>query len=141
MVIISLIEFGVCGTIYFFADNPVIFVIENLLVACCLSGTFTMITPLFKDIFGDLGTEMYGLTGFFIGLASFMGPILTKSLIKEDSDYLKIYLIGGAICVIKFIALLFFDENKKFTFKAQLKEEDNTDEGVGITTNRPTTSV
>ena len=128
MVIISLIEFGVCGTIYFFADNPVIFVIENLLVACCLSGTFTMITPLFKDIFGDLGTEMYGLTGFFIGLASFMGPILTKSLIKEDSDYLKIYLIGGAICVIKFIALLFFDENKKFTFKAQLKEEDNTDE-------------
>lgn len=141
MVIISLIEFGVCGTIYFFADNPVIFVIENLLVACCLSGTFTMITPLFKDIFEDLGTEMYGLTGFFIGLASFMGPILTKSLIKEDSDYLKIYLIGGAICVVKFIALLFFDENKKFTFKAQLKEEDNTDEGVGITTNRPTTSV
>lgn len=141
MVIISLIEFGVCGTIYFFADNPVIFVIENLLVACCLSGTFTMITPLFKDIFGDLGTEMYGLTGFFIGLASFMGPILTKSLIKEDSDYLKIYLIGGAICVVKFIALLFFDENKKFTFKAQLKEEDNTDECVGIITNRPTTSV
>jgi hypothetical protein len=141
MVIISLIEFGVCGTIYFFADNPVIFVIETLLVACCLSGTFTMITPLFKDIFGDLGTEMYGLTGFFIGLASFMEPILTKSLIKEDSDYLKIYLIGGAICVVKFIALLFFDENTKFRFKVQLKEEDNTDECVGITTNRPTTNV
>lgn len=141
MVIISLIEFGVCGTIYFFADNPVIFVIETLLVACCLSGTFTMITPLFKDIFGDLGTEMYGLTGFFIGLASFMGPILTKSLINEDSDYLKIYLIGGAICVVKFIALLFFDENTKFRFKVQLKEEDNTDECVGITTNRPTTNV
>ena len=140
MVIISLIEFGVCGTIYFFADNPVIFVIETLLVACCLSGTFTMITPLFKDIFGDLGTEMYGLTGFFIGLASFMGPILTKSLIKEDSDYLKIYLIGGAICVVKFIALLFFDENTKFKFKAQIKEEDN-EEAVGITTNRSTTSV
>ena len=141
MVIISLIEFGVCGTIYFFADNPVIFVIENLLVACCLSGTFTMITPLFKDIFGDIGTEMYGLAGFFIGLASFMGPILTKSLINEDSDYLKIYLIGGAICVVKFIALLFFDENTKFRFKVQLKEEDNTDECVGITTNRPTTNV
>ena len=140
MVIISLIEFAVCGTIYFVADKPVIFVIENLLVACCLSGTFTMITPLFKDIFGDLGTEMYGLTGFFIGLASFAGPILTKTLIKEDSDYLKIYLIGGAICVVKFIALLFFDENTKFKFKAQIKEEDN-EEAVGITTNRSTTSV
>jgi hypothetical protein len=141
MVIISLIEFAVCGTIYFVADKPVIFVIENLLVACCLSGTFTMITPLFKDIFGDLGTEMYGLTGFFIGLASFTGPILTKTLIKEDSDYLKVYLIGGAVCVVKFIALLFFDQNSKFKFKVQIKEEDNDDEAVGITTNRPTTSV
>ena len=141
MVIISIIEFAVCGTIYFVADKPVIFIIENLLVACCLSGTFTMITPLFKDIFGDLGTEMYGLTGFFIGLASFTGPILTKTLIKEDSDYLKVYLIGGAVCVVKFIALLFFDQNTKFKFKAQIKEEDNNDEAVGITTNRPTTSV
>lgn len=141
MIIISIIEFGVCGTIYFFANNPFIFVIENLLVACCLSGTFTMITPLFKDIFGDLGTEMYGLTGFFIGLASFTGPILTKSLINKDSDYLKVYLIGGGICVIKFIALLFFDENTKFKFKIHMNdEENNNDEMGGLTTNRPTTS-
>ncbi len=142
MIIISIIEFFVCGTIYYFADNPVIFVIENLLVACCLSGTFTMITPLFKDIFEDLGTEMYGLTGFFIGLASFTGPILTKSLIKEDSDYLKIYLLGGGICLIKFIALLFFDEKTKFKFKAQIKEEKNinSEEAQGILNFRPTES-
>ena len=117
MVIISIIELAVSGTIYIFADNPVIFVIENLLIACCLSGTFTTITPLFNKIFRNLGTEMYGLTGFAIGVASFMGPVLTKLLIKEDSDYLIIYGVGGGICLIKFIALLFFNENEEFVFK------------------------
>ena len=117
MVIISIIELAVSGTIYIFADNPVIFVIENLLIACCLSGTFTTITPLFNKIFRNLGTEMYGLTGFAIGVASFMGPVLTKLLIKEDSDYLIIYGVGGGICLINFIALLFVNENEEFVFK------------------------
>ena len=140
MIIISIIEFTVCGTIYFFAGNPVIFVIENLLVACCLSGTFTTITPLFNKVFGDdLGAEMYGLTGFFIGLASFSGPIITKLLIKEDSDYLTVYLIGGGFCVVKFIALLFFDENKPYIFRTKRITLTNPEGEIGgITTSRPT---
>ena len=140
MVIISIIEFSVCGTIYFFADKPVIFVIENLLVACCLSGTFTTITPLFNKIFKELGAEMYGLTGFFIGLASFAGPILTKLMIHEDSDYLIIYSIGGGFCIVKFIALLFFDESKEFNFSPKRNTLASNDAYEGITTNR-TTSV
>ena len=138
MIIISIIEFIICGTIYFFADQPVIFVIENLLVACCLSGTFTTITPLFNKVFKNLGAEMYGLTGFFIGLASFMGPILTKIFIKEDSDYLIIYSIGGAFCVIKFIALLFFDENKEYVFRPKRITLSPPEDIGGITTQRPT---
>ena len=141
MIIISIIEFIICGTIYVFADKPVIFVIENLLVACCLSGTFTTITPLFSKIFKDLGAEMYGLTGFFIGLASFMGPILTKLLIHEDSDYLIIYLIGGGICFIKFIALLFFDENKEFVFKDKGAIYNPQEDIGGITTTRQSADV
>ena len=89
MFLISLIELGLSVTIYFFAENPVIFIVENLLVALCLSGTFTMITPLFGTVFGkELATEIYGLTGFSIGLASFIGPLLGKILIKEEKDYL-----------------------------------------------------
>ena len=113
MLIISFIEFGVCGTIYISASNPYFFVIENVLVACCLSGTFTTITPLFSKVFGDKnGAEMFGLTGFFIGLASFAGSFLTKFYIKEESDYFVLYLIGGGVCVVKFIALILFDEKK-----------------------------
>ena len=82
---------------------------------------------------------MYGLTGFFIGLASFLGPILTKLLIKEDSDYLIIYFIGAGICLGKFIALFFFDENSEYVFKSLevLETEGPVDIG-GITSNRPT---
>lgn len=123
MVIISIIEMTVCTTIYWFADNPPIFVIENLLVATCLSGTFTTITPLFNKIFNTLGAEMYGLTGIFIGIASFLGPVLTKLIASGDKDdnndkkYLILYLTGGGICLIKFVFLFFFDENSKFEFK------------------------
>ncbi len=138
MIIISIIEFIVCATIYIFSENPAIFVIENLLVACCLSGTFTTITPLFNKIFNELGAEMYGLTGFFIGLASFAGPVLTKLMIHEDSDYLIVYSIGGALCLVKFIALLFFDENKQFVFKSKRITLSPPEDIGGITTNRPT---
>ena len=138
MIIISIIEFIVCATIYVFSENPAIFVIENLLVACCLSGTFTTITPLFNKIFNELGAEMYGLTGFFIGLASFAGPVLTKLMIHEDSDYLIVYSIGGALCLVKFIALLFFDENKQFVFKSKRITLSPPEDIGGITTNRPT---
>ena len=81
---------------------------------------------------------MYGLTGFFIGLASFAGPILTKLLIHDDSDYLIIYSIGGGFCVIKFIALLFFDENKVFVFRAKRITLSPPEDIGGITTNRTT---
>ena len=137
MIIISIIEIGICGSIYFISHIPSLFVIENLLVATCLSGTFTTITPLFNKVFKNLGAEMFGLTGFLIGLASFLGPILTKLLIKDDSDYIIIYSIGGGICLIKFIALFFFDENAEYVFK----DLENPEEISEIATNRPTTSV
>ena len=137
MIIISIIEIAICGSIYFVSHIPALFVIENLLVATCLSGTFTTITPLFNKVFKNLGAEMYGITGFLIGLASFLGPILTKLLIKGDSDYIIIYSIGGGICLIKFIALFFFDENSEYVWK-DLETPVNISE---IATNRQTESV
>ena len=138
MVIISIIEMTISVSVYFFAGNPYIFVIENLLVATCLSGTFTTITPLFNKIFNELGAEMYGLTGFFIGLASFLGPVLTKLYIKEDSDYLIIYIIGGILCIIKFIALFFFDEHSEYIFKSKRITLSPPEDIGNITSNRNT---
>ena len=128
MFIISILELFLSGTIYYIAGNPILFVIENLLVACCLSGTFTTITPLFNKIFGkELATEIYGLTGFFIGVASFVGPLLTKIMINEDEDYLMVYMIGGGICLMKFMALLCFKEDEPYIFKYKDENRNKID--------------
>ena len=47
-IIISYIEITVSWTIYFSAQNNAFYITENLLVACCLRGTFTTIAPLFN---------------------------------------------------------------------------------------------
>jgi MFS-type transporter involved in bile tolerance (Atg22 family) len=127
-IIISCIEITVSWTIYFSAQSDALFIIENLLVACSLSGTFTTITPLFNKVFGkELATEIYGLTGFFIGVASFVGPLLTKIMINEDEDYLMVYMIGGGICLMKFMALLCFKEDEPYIFKYKDENRNKID--------------
>ena len=124
MFIISIIELFVSCTIYFFADNPLVFVIENILVACCLSGT-TLLIPLFHKIFGkEFGAELYGITGIFIGLASLAGPLLIKIIVKEDEDYLTVYIIGGALCFLKTIALICFKENNPYIFEYKTRNTE-----------------
>ena len=123
---ISCLEIITCSTIYFCSKIPFLFVFENLLVACCIGGTFTTITPLFNVIFGkELGIEIYGLTGFAIGFATLLGPILAKFMIKKIDDYLLLYLIGGGICVIKFIALICFNEKEPYIFKEENESHKN----------------
>ena len=130
MIIITIIELGLSFSIYHLASYKSIFVIENLLAAFCLSGTFTTITPLFNKVFGnELATEIYGLTGFFIGLASLAGPILTKIIINKKEDYLMVYSIGGGICLMKFMALLCFKENEAYHFK-NINKENNKIEDI-----------
>ena len=131
MFIISFIELGVSATIYYFAGNPFIFVLENILVACCLSGA-TLFIPLFHKIFGkDYGAQLYGITGFSIGLASLVGPLLIKILVNEDKDYLTVYLIGGSLCFIKTLALICFKENKPYIYENRNNSEK--DEKVSFT--------
>jgi len=58
MFIICFFELGVSSTIYYFSDNPYVFVIENMLIALSLGGS-TMLIPLFHKIFGkDFGAEL-----------------------------------------------------------------------------------
>ena len=151
MFIISIIEMGIAGSVYFIVEYHIIYVIEVSLIACCLSGTFTTITPLFNKVFGkENGAEMYGLTGFSIGIASFCGPILIKIIIpKSDSEtkkddpsiknYLYLYIVGGVICFIKFIVLIFFKEDEPYIFNYQKISDDIPDLEEGEIT-RPTKS-
>ena len=102
--------------------------------AICLSGFFVTITPTFNKVFGfDNGAKLYGLTGITIGVASFLGPIVTKIYIgdKNEKDlYRNVYFLGGFIVVLSLISLFMFEE-KSFEYdKNVIVEEiknENTD--------------
>ena len=126
-VIISLIEVGVCATLYHFSDNPLIYIIENTLIGLCLGGTLTTITPMFSLTFGpDLGTEIYGMTSFFIGLACMAGPALAKFMNKDGKNYFLLYSIAGGVCLFKFIALLCFSPNASYNSCDTPKQKSGT---------------
>lgn len=118
MFLITVIEIIIAATLYYSVKSPVIYVISVLLIAACIGCHFSILSPCFNKIFGlEVGPEMYGLTGNFIGIASICGPIMTKFIIKEKGDYLYAFLAGGTLCLVKIFVLLVFDENDKYIFK------------------------
>ena len=115
MFIITIIEIIVGLSLYFIIEFGILFIIELILVSLCIGGTFTILTPIFIQIFGlYVGPELYGLTGISIGISNLSGPLLMRLFSSgENSSFLIMFLIGTGFCVIKLIVLIFFDENNK----------------------------
>ena len=114
MIGILCFEIVVSGTIYFSVKYTALYLIENFIVAIALSGTFTMITPEFNKAFGvRLGAKIYGITGFLIGVSSFLGPVLTKLVVKHNRDYLICYVSGGAVIIVNIVLLIFYKTEKE----------------------------
>ncbi len=134
MLIIMILESSIAFSVYFSKINEYLYIFENLMCAICLSGFFVTITPTFNKVFGfDNGAKLYGLTGITIGVASFLGPIVTKIYIgdKNEKDlYRNVYFLGGFIVVLSIISLYMFEE-KSFEYdKNVIVEEiknENTD--------------
>jgi MFS family permease len=134
MLIIMILESSIAFSVYFSKINEYLYIFENLMCAICLSGFFVTITPTFNKVFGfDNGAKLYGLTGITIGVASFLGPIVTKIYIgdKNEKDlYRNVYFLGGFIVVLSLISLFMFEE-KSFEYdKNVIVEEiknENTD--------------
>ena len=123
MFIITAIEIIISATLYFSVQIEALYIISVLLISACLGGHFAILSPVFNKVFGlEKGPEMYGLTGNFIGIASVSGPLMSNFILKEKKDFLIVFLIGGALCVVKFVVLIFFNENVKFKYK---KSDDN----------------
>lgn len=123
MFIITAIEIIISATLYFSVQIEALYIISVLLISACLGGHFAILSPVFNKVFGlEKGPEMYGLTGNFIGIASVSGPLMSNFILKEKKDFLIVFLIGGALCFVKFVVLIFFNENVKFKYK---KSDDN----------------
>ena len=118
MFLITGIEMTIAATLFFSVKAPIIYVISVLLIAACIGCHFSILSPCFNKIFGlEVGPEMYGLTGNFIGIASICGPIMTKYIIKDRGDYLYAFLVGGTFCLVKIFVLFICDENDKYDYK------------------------
>lgn len=146
MFIITGIEIAIASSLYWAAENDYLYIISVLLISACIGGHFSILSPVFNKIFGlEKGPEMYGLTGNFIGVASICGPLMSRFLLNERPDFLIVFLIGGALCVIKLVVLIFLNENEKFKYSGGVdalmdngdgkneKNEPITEEGERIT--------
>lgn len=111
MAIVLFIQLAISISVYFAAQNLYAFIIVNFLIGMCTAGVFTLLPPTFNKIFGvKNGAKMFSYAGIFIGIASVLGPILTKLVIKEKKDYLIVYLISAGLLVIAIILLFFLNE-------------------------------
>ena len=129
MFVITLIEITIAATLYISISITPLFIGSVLLISACIGGHFAILSPVFNKIFGlERGPEMYGITGNFIGVASICGPILTNFILHQKEDFLGVFLVGGGLCVIKLIVLIFFNENDKYdygTIDTLLDDKDN----------------
>ena len=123
MTAITLIEIIISTSLYFAVNYSIIYVISVLIISACLGGHFAILSPQFNKSFGfDVGPELYGITGNFIGLASLCGPLMTNFILKTKKDFLVVFIIGGGFCMIKLLITLIFDENDKFVYKERIND-------------------
>ena len=119
MSVILFSELIISASIYYSTSISILFIIETLLIAACQSGTFVLLIPTFHKTFGPKnGASIYGITGILVGLAALLGPILTQQFKGEQTDYLKVYLIGSAAVSFNLIILILFKETT-YKYKSQ----------------------
>ena len=123
MAAITLIEIIISTSLYFAVNYSILYVISVLIISACLGGHFAILSPQFNKSFGfDVGPELYGITGNFIGLASLCGPLMTNFILKTKKDFLVVFIIGGGFCMIKLFITLIFDEDDKFVYKERIND-------------------
>ena len=71
---------------------------------------------------------LMGVCGLLGGSTCLLGPVLTSSIIKENSDYLKTYLIAGSTTIVSLI-LIFIVKIEKMK-KSDLLEKENDTEKI-----------
>lgn len=111
--IITTIQIIVSATFYISANNIVTYYITNILENIVFSGHGTIAPPIVSKIFGMKNTvTLLGVTGYYIGTAGFLGALLAKLVIKDDSDFLICYLVGCGFAVVGWICCQLTKEDK-----------------------------
>jgi MFS family permease len=115
--IVTTLQIIVSASFYFSANYLWTYYITNILENVVFSGHGTIAPPIISKIFGMKNTvTLIGITGYYIGTAGFIGALIGKLIIKEDSDFLIVYLIGCGFAIMGFIICINTKEDK-FEYK------------------------
>ncbi len=99
-----------------------VFKVETYFLVCCFgvlsfAGHVTLFPNVINKKFGiENSVILLGICGLFSGITCLLGPILTKSIIVNNDDYMIIYLIGSLTSFISSI-LTWFIKYEKVDFK------------------------
>ena len=137
--IVTTLQIIVSASFYFSVDHLWSYYITNILENVVFAGHGTIAPPIVSKIFGMKNTvTLIGITGYYIGTAGFLGPVIAKFVIKDDqkdsdvSDFLTMYLIGCGFAIMGFIICIFTKEDKfEYTpidIETNFDETDGNDE-------------
>ena len=111
--IVTSLQILVSATFYFSANYIWSYYITNILENVVFSGHGTIAPPIISKIFGMKNTvTLIGVTGYYIGTAGFIGALCAKLIIKDEYDFLIVYLIGCGFAVVGFVFCLMTKEDK-----------------------------
>ena len=106
--------------------------IYTYFVCCCFgvlsfSGHIILFPNLVTKKFGiDNSVALLGVCGLLGGTTCLLGPVLTSSIIKNNSDYFKTYIIAGSTTIVSLI-LTFIIKIEKMKKSVLLDQENNTE--------------
>ena len=108
----------ICNGLFYWSA----FKVETYFLVCCFGVlSFAGHVPLFPNVINkkfwiENSVILLGICGLFSGITCFLGPILTKSIIVNNDDYMIIYLIGSFTSFISSI-LPWLSKYEKVDFK------------------------
>ena len=117
--IVTSLQLIVSATFYSSSKYLWSYYFTNIAENIVFSGHGTIAPPIVSKIFGMKNTvTLIGITGYYIGTAGFVGALIGKFVIKENPDYLTVYLIGCGFAIMGFIICLITKEDK-FQYKPE----------------------
>jgi hypothetical protein len=118
----------ICSSLIYLSASS----IYTYFVCCCFgvlsfSGHIILFPNLVTKKFGiDNSVALLGVCGLLGGTTCLLGPVLTSSIIKNNSDYLKTYIIAGSTTIVSLI-LTFIIKIEKMKKSVLLHQENNTE--------------
>ena len=124
--IVCSIQITCSSLFYIAAKNKYTYLIVNIIENIGFSGHGTIAPPLVAKIFGIKNSiKLLGITGYYLGISSYVLPLITKFYVNGVDDYLIIYLIGTGFAFMSLIICLTIRVDK-FVYNEYKKIQNKT---------------